>query len=78
MEFEWTNFPGFTTLGILDEIQKMMSESKCEPEQLKGSIIFMSVYTDIDWGKRGNKENCIANSLRLSMLEDSRKDVGRF
>ena len=24
MEFEWTNFSGFSTLGILDEIQKTM------------------------------------------------------
>ena len=31
MEFEWANFPGFTTLQILDEIQKMMTEPKCEP-----------------------------------------------
>ena len=56
MEFEWRNFPGFAPLGILDEIQKMMTESKCEPEQLKGRIIFMSVYNDIDRGKRGNRE----------------------
>ena len=51
MEFKWKNFTGFTTLGILDEIQKIMTESKCEPEQLKGIIIFMSMYNDIDWGK---------------------------
>ena len=44
MEFEWKNFPGFTTLKILHEVQKMMTESKCEPEQFKGRIIFMSVY----------------------------------
>ena len=60
MELEWNIFPGFTTMGILDEIQKIMTESKCEPEQFKGRIIFMSMYNDIDWGKRGNKENCIA------------------
>ena len=48
-------FPGFTTLRILDEIQKFMTESKCESEQSKGRIIFMSMYDDIDWGKRGNK-----------------------
>ena len=66
MEFEWTNFPGFTTLGILGEIQKMMTESKCEPEQFKGRIIFMSMYDDIDWVKRGNKEHCIANALRVT------------
>ena len=57
--------PGFTTLGILDDIQKMMAESKCEPKPCKGSIIFMSMYNEIDWGKRGNRENCIANTHRV-------------
>ena len=66
MELEWKNFPGFTTWGILDEIQKMMTESKCEPEQFQGRIIFMSMYSDIDWTKRGNKENCIASALRVT------------
>ena len=42
MEFEWTNFSGFTTLGILDETQKVMTELKCEPEHFQGRIIFMS------------------------------------
>ena len=32
MEFEWKNFPGFTTLGVLAEIQKMITESMWEPE----------------------------------------------
>ena len=49
MEFQWKNFPGFTTLGILDEIQKMMAELRCEPEQFKGRIIFMSMYNDTIW-----------------------------
>ena len=44
-EFEWKNFPGFTTLQILDEIQKMMTELKCEPEHFQGRIIFMSEKT---------------------------------
>ena len=30
MEFEWKIFPGFTTVEILNEIQQMMTESKCE------------------------------------------------
>ena len=38
MEFEWKVFPGITTLGILDEVQKMMTKSKCEPEQFKGNV----------------------------------------
>ena len=47
-------FPGFTPLGSLDEIQKMMTESMCEPEQFKGRIILMSMYNDIDWTKKEN------------------------
>ena len=35
MEFEWNIFPGFTKLGILEEIQKIMTELQCEPEQFK-------------------------------------------
>ena len=66
MEFEWKNIPGFTTLGILDEIQKMMAESKCEPEQLKGRIIFMSMYNDIVRRGKGKKEFCIASSLNVA------------
>ena len=62
MEFEWTNFSGFTTLGILDETQNMMTELKCELEHFQGRIIFMSMFNDIDRVKRGNKENCIANA----------------
>ena len=41
-------FSGFTTLGILAEIQKMMAEIKCEPELAQGQIIFMSMYNDIE------------------------------
>ena len=56
MEFEWTNFPGYTTLGILDEIQETMTtELKCEPEHFKGRIIFMPMYNDVDWGKTRNQ-----------------------
>ena len=53
-------------MGILDEIQMMMTESKCEPEHFKGKIIFLSMYNDTDWGKRRNKENCFANALRVT------------
>ena len=59
-------FPGFATLEILEETQKMMTEVKCEPEHFQGRIIFMSTYNDSDWGKRGNKEKCIANALRVT------------
>ena len=66
MELEWKNFQGFTTLGILDYVQKIMIESKCEPEHFQGRTIFMSMFCDIDWTKRGSKENCIATAFRVT------------
>ena len=48
--------PGFTTLQILTEIQNMVTEIKCEPEHFQGRIIFMSMFHDIVWGEKGNKE----------------------
>ena len=49
MEFEWKNFLGFTTLQILVEIRNMMTETQCEPDQVQGRIIFMSLYNDNVW-----------------------------
>ena len=47
---------GFTTFGILDEIQKtMIIELKCEFEHFKRSIMFMSMYNEIDWRKTRKK-----------------------
>ena len=66
MEFEWKVLPGFTTLQILDGIQNMMTEIKCEPEQFQGRLIFMSMYNDIVWEEKGNKELCIANFLNAA------------
>ena len=60
MEFEWKKLPRIHHIG--DEIQRMMTESKCEPEQFKGRFM----YNDIDWTKRGNKENCVASARRVS------------
>ena len=71
MELEWKNFPGFTKLQILDEIQKMMTESTCEPEQFKGRIIFME--------RTGKHRIFLRILLQLRiMLADSCLDVGHF
>ena len=32
MEFGWEIFPGFSTVGILNQIQQMMGELQCEPQ----------------------------------------------
>ena len=39
-----------------------MNQSKLK----KKTIIFMSMYNDIVWRERGNKENCIANSVKIT------------
>ena len=52
MEFEWKIFLGFTTVGILNQIQQMMGELQCEPENFTGRIIFMSMFNDIVWDSK--------------------------
>ena len=79
MEFVWKNFPGFTTLRILDEIQKMMTRSKVwtRATQRKDHL-----HVNVQWywlGKRGKRKIVLRMLTELqSMLEDSRDDIGRF
>ena len=70
-EFEWKLFPGFTTLGLLEKIQKKMTDLQCEPEHFKGRIIFTSMFNDIVWDAKGNKEQCEYNSQAVA--EHARK-----
>ena len=68
MESRWSSsgqyFPEFTTLGIPEEIHKIMAELQCEPEQ---RIIFMSVLRDIVSGERGNTENWENNFIMVAI-----------
>ena len=57
LEFEWKIFPGFPTVGILNQIQQMMRELQCEPENFTGRIIFMSMFNDTVWDAKGNDES---------------------
>ena len=58
MELEWKIFPGPTAVGILNQIQQMMGELQCEPENFTGRIILMSMFNDIVWDAKGNDEIC--------------------
>ena len=49
MEFEWKIIPGFTTFGLLEQIQEIMKERQCDPEQFKDMMMFMSKFNDIKW-----------------------------
>ena len=48
MEFEWNIFAGFTTLQLVDEVQKFTNKMS-DPAQFQGRIIFMSMFNDIIW-----------------------------
>ena len=66
MEFEWKTFQGFTTVGILNEIQQMMRKLQCEPENFTGRIIFMSMFNDIVLDAKGNCELCMTEITWVS------------
>ena len=65
-EFEWKTFPGVTSLGLMEKIQKFLKELQCEREHFEGRIIFMSMYNDVEWQDKGNTERCEYNSQTVS------------
>ena len=67
IEFEWNIFPGLTSLQILQRIQKHLGERNIEPENFGDRIIFISMFNDIEWTRKGNEENCISNSEKVKM-----------
>ena len=72
MEFEWKNFPRFTTLHS-PRSRKMMAEIQCEFEQFPGRIIFMSMYNDTEWENKETKK-CV---LRIPKLEYAKRFAHR-
>ena len=42
--------------------KKVLQDQNIEPENFEDRTIFMSMFNDIDWTKRGNSERCISNS----------------
>ena len=67
MEFEWNIFPGFTTLQLVDEVQKFMNKMS-DPAQFQGRIIFMSMFNDIIWRMKDNEQECVANATLVSVF----------
>ena len=76
MEFEWNIFPGFTTLQLVDEVQKFMNKMS-DPAHFQGRIIFMSMFNDIIWGITDNDQECLANATLLSLFAQ-RFPAGRW
>ena len=65
IEFEWNILPGRTSLKILQQIQSDLQGWNTEPENFGDRIIFMSMFNDIDWTRKGNEEKCISNSEEI-------------
>ena len=63
--FKWKIFPGHTTLDLLQEVQELIEkELKIQPQNFEDRIIFMSMYNDIDWTRKGNQQVCEENASR--------------
>ena len=60
IEFEWTNFPGFSSLSVLREIQQDMEKKNIQPEHFKDWIVFMSMFNDNEW--KMNDEDSVSNA----------------
>ena len=67
IEFEWNIVPGLTSLLILQRIQSDFRERNIEFEEFGDRIIFMSMFNDIEWTRKGNEEICISNSKEVDM-----------
>ena len=76
MEFEWNIFSGFTTLQLVDEVQKFMNKIS-DPDQFQGRIIFMWVFNDIICGSEDNERECSANATLVSLFA-KRFSAGRW
>ena len=46
-------------------IHKDLQEQNIEPEDFENRIIFMSMFNDIDWTRRGSSQQCISNSEQV-------------
>ena len=67
MKLEWNILSGFTTLQLVDEVQKFINKMG-DPAQFQGRIIFMSMFNDIKWGTTDNEKECIAHATLVSLF----------
>ena len=68
IDFEWKNFPGFSSLSIRQEIQRDLEKREIQPEEFKDGIIFMSMFNDIEW--KTKDKNCISNGEESQELRN--------
>ena len=80
----WSNgirveyFPRFTTLQLCYRVQEFMSKTSIQPEDFTGRIIFMSIFNDISWWSKENKQECESSAQLVSIYakKDSHQEDG--
>ena len=77
MELEWNIFPGFNTLQLCYKVQEFLSKMSVQPKDFTGWIIFMSMFNDISWGSKENKQEC-ESSAQLDSIYAKRFSPGRW
>ena len=66
IEFVWKKFLGLTSLKIFQKIRKdLKDQTFIELENFEDRTIFMSMFNDVGWTKRGNSERCVSNSEQV-------------
>ena len=77
MEFEWNIFPGFNTLQLSEEVERLLYRLGEKPENFTGRNFSMSMFNDISCGTKDNEEECLANA-RLVCLCARRFGTGQW
>ena len=79
MKLEWTNFPGFTTLDMFDDIKKWwLNQCVSQSKSKEGSCSCQCTMTLIGDNEKIKKTRLRMPSELLSRLEDSREDIERL
>ena len=55
-------FPGYNTLQLSQEVKDILLRLNETPENFRGRIIFMSMFSDISCGSRDNEKECDSNA----------------
>ena len=70
------NFPGLTSLDILQKIQEDLQDRNIESEKFEVRSIFMSMFNDMEWTKEIQKNVLQIPNKSMITRRDSREDIG--
>ena len=70
-------FSGSTTLQLCNRVQQFLSKMSEKPEEFTGRIVFMSMFNDISWWSKENKQEC-ESCAQLVSIYAKRFSSGRW